>query len=126
MPATAPSRVIASTPFRILRTRSRNNGSPIAGKSAGLAAGAFAGQLFAPYWFTSRARAEEAKNNRPPIGCIGVGGQGTHIGKLAMGYGDIVAVCDVQRQHAERATSEMGGKAEIYEDYRKLLAQLGR
>jgi predicted dehydrogenase len=89
--------------------------------ACGLAAGAFAGQLFAPYWFTSRVRAEETKNNRPLIGCIGVGGQGTYIGKRAMGYGDIVAVCDVQRQHAERANSEMGGKAEIYEDYRKLL-----
>ena len=33
----------------------------------------------------------------------------------------MVAVCDVQRQHAERARQEFGGKADIYEDYRKLL-----
>src|SRR5689334_21195733 len=35
MPATAPSRVIASTPLRMLSTRSRKNGSPMAGKSSG-------------------------------------------------------------------------------------------
>src|SRR5262245_48764208 len=90
-------------------------------KAFGLAAGSFAGQFLAPRWFTSRVSADEAKNNRPLIGCIGVGGQGTYIGKRAMGYGDIVAVCDVQRQHAERAVTDFGGKAEIYEDYRKLL-----
>lgn len=89
--------------------------------AAGLAAGALAGPLMIPYCFTANARAQESRNDRPLIGCIGVGGQGTHIGKRAMGFGDIVAVCDVQRQHAERAKNEMGGKAEIYEDYRKLL-----
>src|ERR1041385_406832 len=35
MPATAPSRVMASTPLRMLSTRSLKNGSPIAGKSSG-------------------------------------------------------------------------------------------
>lgn len=86
------------------------------GASACLAA--FGG--LAPGWLGS-ARAGAAKNDRPLIGCIGVGGQGTHIGRRAMGFGDIVAVCDVQRQHAERAKAEFGGKADIYSDYRKLL-----
>ena len=36
-------------------------------------------------------------------------------------YGDIVAVCDVQRQHAERAKEKHFNKADIFEDYRKLL-----
>lgn len=86
-----------------------------------LAAQGVAAQVLVPYWHTTAARADDAKSNRPLIGCIGVGGQGTHIGKRAMKYGDIVAVCDVQRQHAERARNEMGGKAEVFEDYRRLL-----
>ena len=36
-------------------------------------------------------------------------------------YGDVVAVCDVQRQHAERAKEKHFAKADIFEDYRKLL-----
>jgi myo-inositol 2-dehydrogenase / D-chiro-inositol 1-dehydrogenase len=74
-----------------------------------------------PYWQTAATRAADAKNNRPLIGAIGLGGQGTGDANRARGYGDIVAVCDVQRQHAERAREQFGGKAEIYEDFRKLL-----
>ncbi|MEZ6099223.1 MAG: Gfo/Idh/MocA family oxidoreductase [Pirellulaceae bacterium] len=78
-------------------------------------------------WFSSalvdigNARAQSSANDRPRIGCIGVGGQGTYIAERASGYGDIVAVCDVQRQHAERAREKFSGKPTIYEDYRKLL-----
>ncbi len=74
-----------------------------------------------PYWITSRVRAQEAKNERPLLGAIGLGGQGTHDARRASGHGDIVAACDVQRQHAERARQQFFNKAEIYEDYRKLL-----
>jgi predicted dehydrogenase len=44
--------------------------------------------------------------------------------RAASRFGDIVAVCDVDRQHAEQARDNPAigkGKAEIYEDYRKLL-----
>jgi len=74
-----------------------------------------------PYWFTSRARAEESKNERPLVGAIGMGGQGTHDATRAAKFGDVVAVCDVQRQHAERAKEKHFANAEIFEDYRKLL-----
>ncbi len=74
-----------------------------------------------PYWTTGRARADESKNERPLIGAIGLGGQGTGDAKRAAGYGDMVAVCDVQRQHAERAKEKDFNKADIFEDYRKLL-----
>jgi predicted dehydrogenase len=74
-----------------------------------------------PYWHTALVRAQESKNDRPLVGSIGLGGQGTGIANRAKNYGDIVAVCDVQRQHAERAKNQFGGKAEIFEDYRKLL-----
>lgn len=74
-----------------------------------------------PYWISSRARAEESKNQRPLIGAIGLGGQGTGDARRASKYGDIVAVCDVQRQHAERAKEKHFAKADVLEDYRKLL-----
>ncbi len=74
-----------------------------------------------PYWRTSRVRAADSKNERPLVGSIGLGGQGTGIARRASKYADIVAVCDVQRQHAERAKNKHFGKAEIYDDYRKLL-----
>ncbi|MEZ6061699.1 MAG: Gfo/Idh/MocA family oxidoreductase [Planctomycetaceae bacterium] len=89
--------------------------------------GAAALTVAAGDWFTEglfssrRAIGQESKNDRPRIGCIGTGGQGTYIGERAKNYGDIVAVCDVQRQHAERAKERFGGKADIYEDYNELL-----
>ena len=73
-----------------------------------------------PYW-SLRAAADESKNNRPLVGSIGLGGQGTGIARRASEFGDVVAVCDVQRQHAERAKNEHFNAAEIHEDYRKLL-----
>jgi len=76
----------------------------------------------APYWITSRrAAAAESKNDRPLLGAIGLGGQGTGIAKGAKRFGDFVAVCDVDRNHAERGNKELGRKAEIFGDYRKLL-----
>ena len=87
-------------------------------------AGALAASL-APHWFfgSPRARAEtyRAKNDRPIIGAIGVGGRGTHIAGQARAFGDLVAVCDVDRRHGEAAKARFGGTADIYDDYRRLL-----
>jgi predicted dehydrogenase len=66
----------------------------------------------------------KSANERPRIGCIGQGGMGRGDATAAARYGDIVAVCDVDRAHAEAARQDPKrgkGKAEIYEDYRKLL-----
>jgi myo-inositol 2-dehydrogenase/D-chiro-inositol 1-dehydrogenase len=84
--------------------------------SAGLAALAAT-----PYWLTARTAKAESKNERPLVGAIGLGGQGTHDAHRAAKHADIVAVCDVHRQHAERAKEKEFNKADIYEDYRKLL-----
>lgn len=84
-------------------------------------AGASAGAALTPGLPVRAARGFEAKNDRPLLGAIGVGGQGTGIANASRNFGDIVAVCDVDREHAERARAGFGGKAEIYEDYRKLL-----
>ena len=80
---------------------------------------------FVPYipW-NRRAFANQDKNDRPQIGCIGVGSMGTGDARGHAGFGDVVAVCDVDSRHAERAKNDekIGkGKADIYEDYRKVL-----
>jgi predicted dehydrogenase len=81
----------------------------------------------APYFFSAaNVRADEAKaespSDRPLIGAIGCGGQGSGIAGGARGHGDIAAVCDVDRERAEGARAKLsGGKAEVYTDYRKLL-----
>jgi predicted dehydrogenase len=65
-----------------------------------------------------------AKNDRPRLGLIGAGGQGTYDARAAAQFGDFLAVCDVDKRHAERARSDdqIGHqKADIYVDYRKLL-----
>jgi predicted dehydrogenase len=75
-----------------------------------------------PLGTVHRAYGFLAANDRPQIGQIGCGGQGNGITSSAGRFGDVVAVCDVDRQHAEKAKANQGkGKAEIYEDYRKLL-----
>jgi len=75
-----------------------------------------------PYTFTSRARAQQSKNDRPIFGAIGMGGQGTHdANRVKKTGGDVVAVCDVSRDKAESAKAKHFQKADVYEDYRKLL-----
>ncbi len=74
----------------------------------------------------ARALGDETrgKNDRPRLGLIGAGGQGSGDARWASNYGDFLAVCDVDARHAERAKkSDRIGKekADIYEDYRKLL-----
>ena len=86
-----------------------------------------------PLWFVERqlAAAEEPSkkrpgpNDRPAVALIGCGGQGTNDTKNAANWGDIVAVCDVDEQHAAAAakTFTVEGKAapKIYADFRRVL-----
>ncbi len=64
-----------------------------------------------------------SKNDRPQIGCIGMRYQGTVIAEKARAYGDIVAICDVDRNVREQARAAFGSTPKIYEDYRDLLAR---
>jgi len=76
-----------------------------------------------PYFVSSaRARAKSA-DDRLRVGSIGVGGRGTADMRTAAKFGDVVAVCDVDRKHAELACRAVGGKAAVYQDYRELLAR---
>jgi predicted dehydrogenase len=78
-----------------------------------------------PYFaWTEKAFANQSKNDRPTIGCIGVGSMGTGDARAHGALGDIVAVCDVDSRHAEKAKADpkIGNeKADVYGDYRKVL-----
>ncbi len=84
-----------------------------------------------PLWFVQRAldAAEvvtpvTSPNDRPGIGLIGCGGMGTGDAGNAQRFGDIVAVCDVDDSHAERAAQNFtrdGKSPAKYHDFRKLL-----
>lgn len=81
-----------------------------------LAAGSFgAGVLSA-----ARPAGAQSPNERLGIGCIGVGGRGSGIGKEAASRGAPIACADVDLDHAERFASGFGGM-KVYQDYRKLL-----
>ncbi len=87
-----------------------------------LATGAAA--VTVPYWLSvPRAAAADAlaANDRPHIGVIGLGGRSKTVARQAMAFGDIVALCDVDRSHAEAAKALFDVKADLYKDYRKLL-----
>ena len=83
-----------------------------------------AAAITAPYWLTTAAMGAEkfeAANDRPHFALIGAGGRGKGIAKQAMRFGEPVAVCDVDLRQAELAKQMFGGKADVYQDYRKLL-----
>ncbi len=79
----------------------------------------------APYFaWTKSAFANNAANDRPRIGCIGVGSMGSGDARAHANFGDILAVCDVDSAHADKARNDekIGkGKADAYKDYRKIL-----
>jgi predicted dehydrogenase len=86
------------------------------------AGAAIATAPFIPW--TRSAFANTSKNDRPRIGCIGTGSMGTGDAHEHSHFGDILAVCDVDRRHAESAKNDpqIGkGKADLYGDYRKVL-----
>ncbi len=90
------------------------------------AAGLSATGLVVPYFFTAVGVIADdkprSKADRHTIGCIGNGGMGRGDAHAVSAYGDIVALCDVDRSHAEALRKNLKcPQATIYEDYRKLL-----
>ena len=100
----------------------QNNNRRDALKAAAVAAGAVAAT---PYFsWSEKAFANQDKNDRPNIGCIGVGSMGSGDDRGNAFFGYIVAVCDVVERHALRAKNDKrigAGKADAYGDYRKVL-----
>ncbi len=75
----------------------------------------------------SSVRADDAKPaskvERLGVGCIGLRYQGSVIAHKAQMYGDIVAVCDVDRNVRDQAKAAFGSTPNAFEDYRDLLAR---
>ena len=90
------------------------------------AAAVGAGAAATPYVFSADAErnaAPRSKNDRLRIGSIGMRYQGSVVTDRARQYGDVVAICDVDRHVREQARSSFGQSAKIHEDYRALLDQ---
>ena len=95
--------------------------------------GAVAGAIAAPYFVPSHLFAGSgriAPSDRITVGCIGLGGMGTgnlH-GFLENDNAQVLAVCDVDRAHNERAAKLINKKygnedCALYSDFRELLAR---
>lgn len=78
-----------------------------------------------PYFTsTQRALANASANDRPHVGCVGVGGMGMGDARSHAALGEILAVCDVDARHAARAKDDKkigNGKCDAYGDYRRIL-----
>lgn len=113
------NRLMPSNSFHISRRRFLKTSAATAA-AAGL-----------PGWFIERESATAAPgpqrlapNDRPGIALVGCGGQGSGDASNARRFGDIVAVCDVDKRQAEKAAkafSRDGAKPAIYSDFRKLM-----
>ena len=65
-------------------------------------------------------------NDRINIACIGVGGKGdSDSSNAAKCGGNIVAICDVD-QHTLEKKGQQFAQAKRFQDYRKLLDQMGK
>lgn len=64
-----------------------------------------------------------AKVERLGIGAIGMRYQGSVITEKARLYGDVVAICDVDRHVREQARASFGSTPRIFEDYHDLLSR---
>jgi predicted dehydrogenase len=87
-------------------------------------AGAVAAAAALPAWFLEACPApalgrENSPNERPRVALIGCGGMGTADATNAQRFGDIVAVCDVDESHLERAVATFKG-AKVFHDYREV------
>lgn len=80
--------------------------------------------LLAPGLFAGTsvvADTPRSPNERLRVGAIGLRYQGTVITEKARDYGDIVALCDVDRHVREQARASFGSTPRIFEDYRDML-----
>ncbi|TWT84461.1 Inositol 2-dehydrogenase [Planctomycetes bacterium CA13] len=71
---------------------------------------------------SSIAATPESANDRPGLGLVGAGRMGHNHMRFAKGMCDVVAVCDVDTNHREKAQQNLSdGKAKAYNDYRHIL-----
>jgi len=94
--------------------------------SLGIGAG-----LALPHWFIEETMAADtavkpvtSPNDRPRVLWVGCGGRGNALSREVKPFGDIVAVCDVDKKHAANAVAEFPS-ATSYADFRKALDHQG-
>src|SRR6056297_1653690 len=82
-----------------------------------LASGALAaGTATGGYWANPQPLAQDSStspNSRPRIGAIGLRYQGTVITEKAKQYGDVVALCDVDRHVLDQARASLDRKSVV-------------
>jgi predicted dehydrogenase len=75
----------------------------------------------------SRRAYSQAAVERPTVACIGVGGKGGSDSDNAALFGDVIAICDVDRKTLEsKGNGDKFKAAERFTDYRELLAKHGK
>jgi predicted dehydrogenase len=75
----------------------------------------------------TRKALSQSANERPNVACIGVGGKGGSDSVNASQFGNVVAICDVDRETLESKSKADGFKeAETFTDYRELLDKHGK
>lgn len=87
-------------------------------------AGLGAAALAAPYFFTAQSAQSaetKSKNDRPHVALIGAGSRGRNDVSDAAKFGEIVAVCDLDRQQTKNLKGLGRHQPEFYTDYRKVL-----
>ena len=73
------------------------------------------------YLGTTARAGSRSSIERPSIGAIGLRYQGSVITEKAMQHGNLVAVCDVDKNVRDQARASFGSRAKMYEDYRDML-----
>jgi len=72
----------------------------------------------------SRRMLAKSPNERPRFALIGVGGNGTRTAPVGKEFADLVALCDVDKQHLKYGNELLcDNKAKTYTDYRDVLAR---
>lgn len=99
-----------------MRFHSTNRRGFLRTSLAALSTGMYAAPLL-------KAAGPTQKNDRLRVGAIGLRYQGAVIAEKILPYGDLVALCDVDREILEKTRDKFGGQAELFEDYRDLLAR---
>ena len=94
-------------------------------KSASAAALGVAAMARGPALYAQEAAVRRRRSERPRIAAIGMRYQGTVIALVAQQFGEIVAICDVDRHVREQARASFGSTPRIYENYREMLAAGG-
>ncbi len=97
-----------------MRSHSINRRGFLSTTAAAISAGLYANPV-------SRAAGPTQKNDRLRVGAIGLKYQGSVIAEKILPYGDLVALCDIDRQILEQTREKFGGQAALYENYRDLL-----